>query len=159
MKSYRQIALVLAATLSAACVRTRTDPVTGRVDVDVESPTKRGEDWKAKMNGMGVASAATGSALAAVVNGQSTITVRVSGLTPGATHAWRVTEGKCGSSGSVVGSTGLYPTITVNEQGIGEGVARVAVQLDEAKFYQVRIFASASDVETVAVCGDLSDEA
>ena len=38
------VAVALAALFSAACVRTRTDPVTGKVDVDVESPTKRGED-------------------------------------------------------------------------------------------------------------------
>ena len=157
--TYRRIALVLAATLSAACVRTRTDPVTGRVDVDLESPTKRGEEWNAKMTGQGASAAASASARAAVINGQSTITVRVSGLAPGAMHAWRVYEGKCGSTGPLVGSTGLYPTITVSDQGIGEGVARIGMQLDEAKFYQVRIFASANDTETIAVCGDLSDEA
>ena len=39
----RIIPLLIASCLvTTACVRTSTDPVTGRVDVDVESPTKQG---------------------------------------------------------------------------------------------------------------------
>ena len=38
---------LLAACLSTACIRTRTDPVTGKVNVNVKSPLKKGEDWSA----------------------------------------------------------------------------------------------------------------
>jgi hypothetical protein len=154
----RRLTLALVATLAAAaCVRTRTDPVTGRVDVDVESPTKQGEDWNAKMGGQGALAAATGQARAAVINGVTTLTVRVQGLTPGAVHPWSVNEGRCGTTGVLFGSAGLYPPMTVNDQGVAEGAARITTALDEAKKYHVRVYASTSDQATVVVCGDLSD--
>ena len=37
-------ALVVAGT--TGCLRVQRDPATGNADVDVESPLKRGEDWK-----------------------------------------------------------------------------------------------------------------
>ena len=45
LPSTSRLAVAFAALLAGACVRTRTDPVTGKIDVDVESPTKKGEDW------------------------------------------------------------------------------------------------------------------
>jgi hypothetical protein len=153
----RRTAFVLLAVLAAACIRTRTDPVTGRVDVDVESPTKQGEDWSAKMTGAGAFAAASGQATARVISGQSTITVRISGLGVGAVHPWAVFEGKCGTTGALFGSPGLYPPMTVNASGVAEGVARVSMALDEAKNYHVRVYASPTETSTVAVCGDLSD--
>jgi hypothetical protein len=157
VNTMRRITFALLACLSAACVRTRTDPVTGRLDVDVESPLKRGEDWNARMTGQGPFAAASGTARAAVLKGTSTITVRVSGLTAGGTHAWRVYEGRCGSPGPLFGNAYGYPVITVNAQGMAEGEARFEVALDEAKKYQVRLFTSTDDAGTVAVCGNLGD--
>jgi hypothetical protein len=153
------LSLSVAVTLvvSAACVRTRTDPVTGRMDVDVESPLKKGEDWSAKMTGQGAFASATGQARAGVLKGESTISVNVTGLTPGAIHPWAVFEGKCGTTGALFGSPGLYPPITVNERGIAEGVARIPAALDEAKKYHVRLYVSPTETSSVAVCGDLSD--
>lgn len=153
----RPYALLLALALPAACVRTRTDPVTGKMDVDIESPTKHGEDWSAKMTGAAGYTAAAGQAKARVINGQSTISVTVSGLTPGSIHPWGVFEGRCGTTGALFGSAGLYPPITVNDQGIAEAVARISMALDEAKKYHVRLYVSPSETATVAVCGDLSD--
>jgi len=150
-------AVVLAAVLSAACVRTRRDPVTGRLDVDVESPLKKGEDWSAKMTGTEGFGSATGQARAAVIDGQSTITVRVTGLRSGDVHPWIVLEGKCGTTGAPFGNPSLYPPITVDAQGLAEGAARIPVALDEAKNYQVRLYVSPSATSTIAVCGDLSD--
>lgn len=152
-----RVAVALAAVLSVACVRTRRDPVTGRLDVDVESPLKKGEDWSAKMTGTEGFAAVDGQARAAVINGQSTITVRITGLTPGSVHPWVVLEGKCGTTGAPFGNPGLYPPITVDAQGLAEGAARIPVALDEAKNYQVRLYVSPSATSTVAVCGDLSD--
>ncbi|MDF1504701.1 hypothetical protein PYV61_17215 [Roseisolibacter sp. H3M3-2] len=149
------MAVALAALLSAACVRTRTDPVTGKVDVDVESPLKRGEDWKAGIAGGSI----TGQARAAVLNGQSTVTVNLNGLAPSATHAWRIFEGKCATAGALVGGDALYAPITASADGTAQASARLGVALDEAKDYNVRIYASPTETTTVAACGDLSDSA
>jgi hypothetical protein len=150
------LAVALAALFSAAaCVRTRTDPVTGKIDIDVESPTKRGEDWKAGIAGGSI----TGQGRAAVLNGQSTITVNVNGLTAGASHAWRVFEGKCTAAGALVGSAGSYSPITAGADGTAQASARLSVALDEAKDYSIRIYASPTETTTVAACGDLSDSA
>jgi hypothetical protein len=154
-----QIAVALAALLAGACVRTRTDPVTGRVDVDVESPTKRGEDWKAGIAGTSGYGSITGQGRAAVLNGQSTITVNLNGLTAGRTHSWRVFEGKCGGAGPMFGGAGFYPDFTVSDNGTAQAVARLSMALDEAKDYNVRIYANPGDTSTVAACGDLSDSA
>ena len=156
-RHFRALALVLAAGASAACIRTRTDPVTGRLDVDVESPTKRGEDWSGSVGGQGNFSGATGTIRAAVLQGQSTITLRVNGLPAGGMHAWRVYEGRCGTTGALFGSESIYPAITVNAQGLAEGVARVSMALDEAKKYHVRVYASSYDTSVVAACGNLGD--
>ena len=154
-----RLAVALAAVLSAACVRTRTDPVTGRVDVDVESPLKRGEDWKAAITGSGPFAAVTGQGRAAVLNGQSTITVSLSGLTGGRSHPWRVHEGKCAGVGALFGPASAYADISVAAGGTAEAVAKLTSALDEAKDYSVRIYAAPGDTATVAACGDLSDSA
>ena len=154
-----RLAVALAAVLSAACIRTRTDPITGKVDVDVESPLKRGEDWKAAITGSGPFAGATGQGRAAVLSGQSTITVSLSGLTGGRSHSWRVHEGKCAGVGALFGPSSAYADFTVAAGGTAEAVARVSSALDEAKQYSVRIYAAPGDTTTLAACGDLSDSA
>ena len=145
--------------LSAACVRTRTDPVTGRVDVDVESPLKRGEDWKAAISGSGPFAGVTGQGRAAVLSGQSTITVSLNGLTGGRSHSWRVHEGKCAGVGPLFGQAAAYADFNVAANGTAEAVAKLSSALDEAKNYSVRIYAAPGDTTTLAACGDLSDDA
>lgn len=131
--------------------------MTGRVDVDVEGPTTKGEDWSAKMTGAALAADASGQARAAVLSGHTTVTVRVSGLTPGAVRPWKRTEGHFGTTGNPFGSTPVLPPMTVNADGVVAGAATIPQEFDEAKHYQVRVYASISDVATVAVCGDLAD--
>ena len=154
-----RLAVALAAVLSAACVRTRTDPVTGRVDVDVESPLKRGEDWKAAISGSGPFAGVTGQGRAAVLSGQSTITVSLNGLTGGRSHSWRVHEGKCAGVGPLFGQAAAYADFNVAANGTAEAVAKLSIALDEAKNYSVRIYAAPGDTTTLAACGDLSDDA
>jgi hypothetical protein len=156
----RRLSLVLIGCLTVACVRTRTDPVTGRVDVDVESPTKKGEDWKASVTGQGAFSAVRGSATASVLQGQSTIVVVLEGATAGGNHPWRVHEGKCaGTPGADFGPASAYQPLVIGSDGKGQATARVSMALDEAKDYHVRVHASASDMATTVACGDLSDSA
>ena len=147
---------VLAASVSAACIRTRTDPVTGKVAVGVKSPLKKGEDWNAKVTGVAPYTSASGEARAEVLRGVTTLTIRVEGLTPGAVHGWRVNEGRCTDPGIAFGDGSAYGTLTVSSQGVAEGAARINEGLDIVKKYKVRLFASPDDSTTIVACGDLS---
>ena len=58
----RMMLAAAAAILTTACVRTAVDPVTGRMDVDVESPTQQGQEWKTDITGQGPGAAIAGTA-------------------------------------------------------------------------------------------------
>ena len=60
----RMMLAAAAAILTTACVRTAVDPVTGRMDVDVESPPQQGQQWRTEIAGQGSAASLTGSASA-----------------------------------------------------------------------------------------------
>lgn len=149
-------ALALVGTLAGtACIRTRTDPVTGRVAVDVRSPLQKGTVWDARLQGGGTYSAVAGTVRADAIGGQTTLALRVTGLTPGATHPWRVHEGRCGQVGAQFGDALAYPTLTANDQGVAEATAKLPT-LDIARRYKVRLFVSPVDSTSEVVCGDLN---
>ena len=150
-------ALAATAALGAACVRTRTDPVTGKVAVKVQNPLQKGQEWNARMSGIAPFTNATGSARADVLNGRTTVSLRVTGLTAGATHPWRVNEGRCNEPGALVGDASLYAPILVSAQGVAEGSAQVPQALEITRKYKVRLFASPTDSTTEVACGDLSN--
>ncbi|HEY0972696.1 MAG TPA: hypothetical protein VGE02_17130 [Gemmatimonadales bacterium] len=152
----RVVTLILAAGLVTGCIRTSTDPVTGRVDVDVESPTKQGEEWKAAIAGTTIPSI-TGSATARVYAGETEVTVSLTGVPTGELRPWHIHEGTCGSGGPIVGSPTAYPPLTVGEDGKATGSARISLQLDEAKSYHVNVHASAAQMATIIACGALDD--
>ena len=153
----RTFAILMLACLTASCVRTRTDPATGKVDIDVENPMKKGEVWNAKLAGVGNYPNVTGTAQATSINAQMTATVALTGATPGATHPWHVHEGKCGSGGAIVGDASAYTPLVVGSDGTAQGNATVAHTLHEAKEYHVNVHASASDMGTIIACGNLDD--
>ena len=106
----RKSALWLLASLSiatTACVRTATNEATGAVDVDIESPTKQGEDWKGTLRGQGMYTSVTGTARALYNEGRTSVTVTLENASPNASYMWDVREGKCGANGAVVGSVAL----------------------------------------------------
>jgi hypothetical protein len=150
------LALVAAGPL-AACVRTRTDPVTGKVAVKVTSPLQKGIQWNARVVGVGANTGASGSSRADVLNGETTLSLRVTGLAPGATHPWRVHEGRCNEPGPQFGDSRLFGDILVSAQGVAEGTARVPAGLELTRRYKVRLFASPVDSTTEVACGDLSN--
>ena len=153
----RIIPLLIASCLvTTACVRTSTDPVTGRVDVDVESPTKQGEDWDAKLTSATNPSV-QGTAQARVLEGTTQITVNVTGLPTTEGLTWHVHDGGCGTGGPVVGSASQYPALTVAADGRVSGSATLNVRLEEAKTYSVDVHSSGSDMSTRLACGELSD--
>ncbi len=141
---------------ASGCVRTRRDPVTGRVAVDVRSPLQKGTVWDARLSSTtppyaGVA----GTARADVINGQTTLALRATGLTAGATHPWRVHEGRCGELGAQFGEGAAYAPLLVNNQGVVEGTARLPA-LDIARRYKVRLFVSPADSTSEVVCANLT---
>ena len=46
----RRMILTMAAFTFVGCVRTHANEATGEVDVDIESPTKKGEDWNGSLS-------------------------------------------------------------------------------------------------------------
>jgi hypothetical protein len=150
--------LAAAGALSAAaCVRTRTDPVTGKMAVKVQNPLQKGQQWNAAMNGVAPTTGATGSARAEVLNGRATVSLRVTGLQAGATLPWRVNEGRCGEPGPQVGDAALYSPILVSAQGVAEATTQIPHTLEITRKYKVRLFSSPTDSTTEVVCGDLSN--
>jgi hypothetical protein len=154
------LALLAATATATGCIRTRTDPATGRVAVDVRSPLQKGTVWDARLSGQGAAgqgpaTTVAGTLRADVLNGQSTVALRVTGLQPGAAHPWRIHEGRCGEVGALFGNAYTYGTIRVNDQGVAEASATLP-QLDIAKRYKVRLFLSPSDSTSEVACGNLT---
>jgi hypothetical protein len=152
----RIIPLLLVAGLVSGCIRTSTDPVTGSVDLDVESPTKQGEDWQARLTSTTMPGL-QGTATARVYAGETQVSITMNGVTSGAAHPWHVHRGGCGSGGEIVGTASAYPTISAGNDGRATGSARLTMQLDEAQTYHVDVHASSYDMGTVIACGNLSD--
>lgn len=149
--------ILLVACLGIACVRTTRNPATGKTDIDIESPTKTGEDWKASLKGSMSYPNVTGASRAMVADGKTTVTVNINGASPGAVHPWHVHEGKCGSGGPIWGESYAYSPLRVGDNGHAEQSATISLQLNEAKDYYVNVHQSASDMATIIACGDLSD--
>jgi hypothetical protein len=157
----RKSALWLAASLTiaaSACVRTATNEATGAVDVDIESPTKQGEDWKGELKGQGMYTSVKGRATAMVAEGRTALTVTLESATPGATYSWDVREGGCGQNGALFGDASAFTSFSVRNDGTAGTTVQVNARLDEAKDYVVTIYAAGNDMpRTVVACGDLDD--
>ena len=153
----RRILFVAIAGLTAACVRTAVDPVTGRMDVDVESPTQQGEEWTVGLEGTGNFASFRGNARARVIAGTTTTTLQVTGGTPGARHPWHLHSGTCATGGPIVGEPSAYPPIVIGNDGSGQQSAQIQLQLNEAQRYHLNVHASATEMSTIVACGDLND--
>lgn len=154
----RTLLLCLTASLAmTACVHTSRNEATGKLDVDVESPTKKGEDWNAGLKGMGNFASVTGQVKATTLNGQLEARIAVSGATAGGQHPWMIHEGTCNLPGSPIGTMSDYPPITIGADGKGTADAKFQARLNEAKDYIVVVHASMDDMNTVVACGDLDD--
>jgi hypothetical protein len=149
-------AFVIAAT--TGCVRVQRDPATGNADVDVESPLKRGEDWSGNITGRNEFSAARGTVRVSVDAGNSTATVRLTGLRPGSHLPWHIHEGTCETGGPIYGDANAYAPLHVGDDGTAEGTARlINLKLNEARKYHVNVHASPSNMGTIIACGDVTD--
>ncbi len=153
----RMVALCLVILTAACTPRVHTDPVTGNVDVDVQPVTQRGEVWTGTLRGQGRFSEISGSARATVLEGQTTVSVTLTGAAPGGMHPWHVHEGTCGSGGAIVGEATAYPLLRIGSQGRAEANVQLALALNEAKDYYINVHASPSDLGTIVACGALAD--
>jgi hypothetical protein len=156
MKRMMTLGLAAAVALSA-CARVQANEATGQTDVDIESPLKKGEDWKGALKGMGNFTTVVGQVKATSVEGKTEARISIEGATAGGSHPWLIHEGSCNLPGNAIGSASDYPALTIGQDGKGNAVANLARRLDEAKDYIVIVHASASDMSTVVACGDLDD--
>jgi hypothetical protein len=151
--------LAAALLLTAACSRTvkvETDPATGKTDVDVQAPNVP-ETYGGTMSAVG-GSGITGTASGTTAGNTTSVTVNVSGATPGSTLPWHVHDGTCGSaSAPIVGAAADYPALTVGSDGRATATAQVSAGLNEAKNYIVNVHASPTNLGTIVACGDFND--
>lgn len=153
----RYLFLLLVAASVGGCLRVNRDPVTGRTDVDVESPLQTGEAWEATVKGSGSYAAIGGNARMTAGAGDVTATISLTGATPGY-YPWHVHQGTCATGGPVVGDPGAYGLLTVGSDGKSQGTARLTgVKLNEASNYHVNVHLSATQLGTIIACGDLND--
>ena len=155
----RILSLLFVACVAAGCVRTTRNPATGKVDVDVESPLKKGEDWKATLTGVGVYGSVNGTSTAMVAEGKTDVSIRVAGHEPSGPHPWHVHDGKCGSGGAIVGDPNAYTPLTFGNDRMAQGSAKLDVRLDEAKDYHVNVHLSSTTegMATIIACGNFKD--
>lgn len=157
----RRITLLAAACIvagMAGCVRVQRDPATGNADIDVESPGKRGEDWKGTITGRDMYSSATGTVRANVEGGNTVTTIVVTGLPPRGRHPWHLHEGTCATGGPIFGDPAAYTPLSVGDDGRAEGSARlINLKLNEARKYHANVHASPSNMGTIIACGDVKD--
>ena len=153
MRSTSSLALLVSLLALGACVRTARDPVTGKIDVDVESPLKKGEDWQGTFTGTDGLGAIGGKATVRVLEGKANASVTLKNGPAGATLPWFVHEGKCGEPGAVVGDRYAYRPLQVGSNGQAESSAQLGVGLNEAKSYHIAIHAAPGDARIIACAG------
>lgn len=152
----RRLILTMAAFAVVGCVRTAVNEETGAVDVDLESPTQRGEDWNGSLTPQ-TGYAVTGSFRAIYYEGRTDVTIIIANASPGQRLPWHIHEGSCGNDRGIVGDPSAYPPLVVGSNGSATGRANVMALLDEAKDYFVNVHASPTNLQTIVSCGDLDD--
>ncbi len=153
----RVLTLVCAAAALAACTpRINTNPETGKVDVDMEPVTQRGEVWNAAIASQG-GSAVRGTTTATVREGHTAANISITGGTPGGTHPWHIHEGTCASGGPIVGPANAYAPLQVASNGAATAEAHLMLTLNEARDYHVNVHASPSEMGNIIACGPLND--
>ena len=152
----RRMIIMMAAFAVVGCVRTHRNEATGAVDVDIESPTKKGEDWSGSLSPRS-GSAITGSFKALVADGKTNVSVNLANAMAGQRLPWHVHKGTCDNDMGIVGSASQYPVIVVANDGTASANTVLGVSLDEAENYFVNVHASSTNMQTIVACGNLDD--
>jgi hypothetical protein len=154
----RKLTLCLTAMLAfTACARMSSNEATGKTDFDIESPLKKGEDWKAGLKGSGNFASIVGQLKANVLQDKTDARISIEGATAGGSHPWMIHEGTCNLPGQPVGMASEYPPIMIGQDGRGNANAVLNARLAEAKEYVVIVHASQSDMATVVACAKIDD--
>ena len=84
---------------------------------------------------------------------RSRVTVSIEGAAPGASYAWHVHRGTCGSDGPIVGPASNYVPVPVGGGGAAQLIAEIPIRLSRGGAY----FAHVHDAvgSNVAACGAL----
>lgn len=114
-------------------------------------------DFDATLAGTAGYASYSGDARAVAGLGNTVITVRLEGATPGARHPWHVHSGDCGSGGPIVGDASEYPHLRPDAQGTDRETADIGVALDDDGDYYVNVHLSPENLGTIVACGELVD--
>jgi hypothetical protein len=153
----RAAAMLILSIGAAACIRRQTDPVTGKTDFDVESPFKKGEDYKSTIAGTANFAGISGRATIRSISNQTTIALTVEGLTPYASFPWHLHDGTCATGGPITGDANAYSALSAGVDGKAQANATIGLKLNEAQKYHINVHRSAVDLATIIACGNLVD--
>jgi len=144
------IAAVAAAAAVAGCVTAR---------VERDSQLAQGPVWRAELTparGQTVHGSVTVVPLRVgerAADMRSRVMISIAGSTNGASHAWHVHYGMCGSDGAIVGPARSYPPIPIGAAGAAQMTAELPISLNEGVRYFVHVHDAAG--MGVAACGSL----
>jgi superoxide dismutase, Cu-Zn family len=135
---FRNLALLMAVGVSAACATMLYDPTEWTANVQ----PRAGTDVRANFS-------------ASSVTGVTSAAINMIGGTAGATHPWHIHDGTCATGGPIVGDAAAYPPLRPNSAGAATAQARVRIQLVAGRNYHVNIHRSPQALNEIIGCGDL----
>ena len=159
MRKLITLTAMTAALFGTACAKAEKDTPVDTSAPAATPPAATTEDWNANLASVG-SSKVSGTARALAGNGQTEVTLQISGGKSGDTHPWHVHAGKCGTANApIVGDAAAYTPVTVGADGNATGTATIAVELkDEAdKDFHVNVHQSTSKMNVIIACGELDD--
>lgn len=80
----------------------------------------------------------------------------VRGDEPDASRAWQIRSGTCSTGGPVVGQSGAYPHLLVNDGGEGRSDTGFNILLDPALDYHASFLESSDENAAVIACADMT---
>lgn len=97
-----------------------------------------------------------GAGSANTANGETAVSVSLTGAPAAALLPWHVHQGRCGSGGPIVGPAAAYPLLRTGTD--GRATASVAIPeelLADAEYY-VDVHAGPAELGTIVACGQLA---
>lgn len=142
--------LIVAATLTG-CAGDDDDKDRGFVAADTV-------EWRADIVGIGRFAAIRGDAHVMSTIGVKSIMAGadIQFDAPFATRPWHVHVGPCATDGGIVGRPGSYPLLRTNRGGRDDVTVWLPGGIEPDGVYHVDVHASATELQTIIACGDLS---
>lgn len=146
----RKTALVLTVLAAAGCAGTTGGgggAGGGELIVDFEGPLQASRSYPT----------VGGSVRAVASLGTTAVFVNLRGGQPGASYAWRIHSGACGSGGSAVAGVGALSALEPDAEGSDRVTATIPVQLAPNQRYHVNVYLSPDRMDELVACGDLTN--